>query len=251
RRGGAPAAQQRGTVVLWPDTFGNYLNPRVPAAAVRVLEDAGFCVVLPEGQVCCGLTWVSTGQLGVARQVMRRSLRALAPHVEAGVPVVGLEPSCTAALRSDLLELLPGNASERVAASVYTLSEFLDSYAPDWEPPQVDAKAISQVHCHQHAVIGFDADRKLMERAGIDGDVLDSGCCGLAGNFGFEAEHYDVSTAVGERVLLPAVREADPQTLVLADGFSCRTQIDQEAGRPALHLAEVLAQGLADRDSRR
>ncbi|KIH98618.1 dimethylmenaquinone methyltransferase [Streptomonospora alba] len=248
---GAPAAQRRGTVVLWPDTFGNYLHPQVPAAAVRVLEDAGFRVVLPEGQVCCGLTWVSTGQLSVARQVMRRSLRALAPHVQAGVPVVGLEPSCTAALRSDLLELLPGDASERVAASVYTLSEFLDTYAPEWEPPQVDAKAISQVHCHQHAVIGFDADRKLMERAGIDGDVLDSGCCGLAGNFGFEAEHYDVSTAVGERVLLPAVREADAQTLVLADGFSCRTQIDQEAGRPALHLAEVLAQGLADRDSGR
>ncbi|GAA4958601.1 FAD-binding and (Fe-S)-binding domain-containing protein [Streptomonospora halophila] len=249
--GAAPARPERGTVVLWPDTFGNYLTPQVPAAAVRVLEDAGFRVVLPEGQVCCGLTWVSTGQLGVARQVMRRALRALAPHVEAGLPVVGLEPSCTAALRSDLQELLPGPASERVAASVYTLSEFLAAYAPDWEPPRVDARAISQVHCHQHAVIGFDADRKLMERAGIDGDVLESGCCGLAGNFGFEDGHYEVSKAVGERVLLPAVREADPETLVLADGFSCRTQIDQEAGRPARHLAEVLADGLARKEAER
>ncbi|GAB3465626.1 FAD-binding and (Fe-S)-binding domain-containing protein [Streptomonospora sediminis] len=248
-RGTAAAPQERGTVVLWPDTFGNYLTPEVPVAAVRVLEDAGFRVVLPEGQVCCGLTWVSTGQLDVARQVMRRALRALAPHVEAGLPVVGLEPSCTAALRSDLLEVLPGRASERVASSVYTLAEFLGEYAPDWQPPRVDVRAISQVHCHQHAVVGFDADRRLMERAGIDGSVLESGCCGLAGNFGFEAEHYDVSKAVGERVLLPAVREADPGTLVLADGFSCRTQIDQEAGRPALHLAQALAQGLDRRDA--
>ena len=246
-----PAPGEKGSVVLWPDTFGNHLTPQVPMAAVRVLEDAGFRVVLPKGPVCCGLTWVSTGQLSVARTVMRRALRALAPHVAAGVPIVGLEPSCAAALRSDLLELVPGEQSERVASSVYTLAGFLKEYAPDWQPPRVDAEAISQVHCHQHAVIGFDADRELMERAGIGSDVLDSGCCGLAGNFGFEKDHYDVSKAVGERVLLPAVREAAPETLVLADGFSCRTQITQETGRPALHLAEVLARGLgADHEGR-
>ncbi|MBV2363009.1 FAD-binding oxidoreductase [Streptomonospora sp. NEAU-YY374] len=248
RARGRGAGAERGSVVLWPDTFGNYLNPRVPAAAVRVLEDAGFRVVLPRGQVCCGLTWVSTGQLDVAKAVMRRSLRALAPHVAAGTPVVGLEPSCTAALRSDLVELLPGAPSERVAKSVYTLAEFLNAFAPDWDPPRLDAGAISQVHCHQHAVIGFDADRALMERAGIDTEVLDSGCCGLAGNFGFEADHYEVSKAVGERVLLPAVREAAPETMILADGFSCRTQIDQETDRPAVHLAEALAEGIARRD---
>ncbi|WP_184079905.1 FAD-binding and (Fe-S)-binding domain-containing protein [Nocardiopsis mwathae] len=235
---------RRGAVVLWPDTFGDHLTPEVPVAAVRVLEAAGFRVVLPRGPVCCGLTWVSTGQLGVARTVMRRTLRALASAVAAGVPVVGLEPSCTAALRTDLVELVPGEQSERVAASVHTLAGFLRAYAPDWEPPHVEAAAIGQVHCHQHAVIGFDADRELMRRAGIDGEVLDSGCCGLAGNFGFEAEHYDVSTAVGERVLLPAVRAAAPDTLVLADGFSCRTQIEHHTGRPTLHLAQVLAGGL-------
>ncbi|MFC4560923.1 FAD-binding and (Fe-S)-binding domain-containing protein [Nocardiopsis mangrovi] len=245
RRGrAARGAGARGDVVLWPDTFGNHLTPGVPMAAVRVLEDAGFRVVLPSGPVCCGLTWVSTGQLGVARKVMGRALRALAPHVAAGTPIVGLEPSCTAALRTDLVELVPGEAAEKVAESVYTLAGFLAEHAPDWDPPRLGVRALGQVHCHQHAVIGFDADRDLMRRAGIDADVLDSGCCGLAGNFGFEAEHYDVSRAVGERVLLPAVRAAGPDTLVLSDGFSCRTQITQETGRPALHLAEVLARGL-------
>ncbi|OOC56960.1 MULTISPECIES: FAD-binding and (Fe-S)-binding domain-containing protein [Nocardiopsis] len=234
-------------VVLWPDTFGNHLDPNVLVAAVRVLEDAGFTVVLPRGQVCCGLTWVSTGQLDVARAVMRRAVRALAPLVEEGLPVVGLEPSCTAALRHDLLELLPGPESEGVAASVHTLAGFLNEYAPDWQPPRIPASAMAQVHCHQHAVMGFDADRELIARAGIDGEVLDSGCCGLAGDFGFTEGHYEVSTAIGERDLLPRVREAAPETLVLADGYSCRTQIGQGTGRRALHLAEVLARGLADR----
>ena len=231
-------------VVLWPDTFGNYMHPQVPAAAVRVLEDAGFSVVLPEGQVCCGLTWVSTGQLDVARTVMRRAVAALAPFVAEGVPVVGLEPSCTAALEHDLLELLPGPESAEVAASVHTLASFLNRHAPDWQPPRVPASALAQVHCHQHAVMGFDDDRDLIARAGVDGEVLDSGCCGLAGDFGFTEGHYEVSNAIGERDLLPRVREADPDTLVLADGYSCRTQIEQGTGRGSLHLAQVLARGL-------
>ncbi|WP_285730935.1 FAD-binding and (Fe-S)-binding domain-containing protein [Nocardiopsis sp. ATB16-24] len=231
-------------VVLWPDTFGEHLNPHVPAAAVRVLEDAGFSVVLPRGRVCCGLTWVSTGQLDVARAVMRRAVRALAPLVEEGLPVVGLEPSCTAALRHDLRELLPGPDSEKVAGAVHTLAGFLSEYAPDWRPPRIPASALAQVHCHQHAVIGFDADRELIARAGIDGEVLDSGCCGLAGDFGFTEGRYEVSTAIGERDLLPRVREASEDTLVLADGYSCRTQIEHGTGRRALHLAEVLARGL-------
>ncbi|MFE3457432.1 FAD-binding and (Fe-S)-binding domain-containing protein [Nocardiopsis aegyptia] len=241
RRGPRPGGRR---VVLWPDTFGNFLHPQVPAAAVRVLEDAGFTVVLPRGQVCCGLTWVSTGQLDVARRVMRRAVRALSPLVEEGLQVVGLEPSCTAALRHDLMELLPGPESERVAGAVHTLSGFLNEYAPEWEPPRVAASALAQVHCHQHAVIGFEEDRKLIARAGIDGEVLDSGCCGLAGDFGFTEGHYEVSTAIGEQELLPRVRAAAPDTLVLADGYSCRTQIEQGTDRRALHLAEVLAGAL-------
>ncbi|MDA2803025.1 FAD-binding and (Fe-S)-binding domain-containing protein [Nocardiopsis suaedae] len=239
-----PAPGHRGAVVLWPDTFGTYLEPRVPASAVRVLESAGFRVVLPKGPVCCGLTWVSTGQLGTARRVMRRSVRALEPFTRAGVPVVGLEPSCTAALRTDLKELLPGEGAERTAASVHTLAGFLSEAAPDWEPPRVAGDALAQVHCHQHAVIGYDAERALMDRAGIRTRVLDSGCCGLAGNFGFEEGHYAVSKAVGEQSLLPEVRGADPDTMVVADGFSCRTQVVQETGRTAVHLAEALASGL-------
>ncbi|WP_306367097.1 FAD-binding and (Fe-S)-binding domain-containing protein [Nocardiopsis sp. CC223A] len=231
-------------VVLWPDTFGEHMDPHIPAAAVRVLEDAGFTVVLPRGPVCCGLTWVSTGQLDTARTVMRRALRALGPLVEEGLPVVGLEPSCTAALRHDLVELVPGEESERVAAAVHTLAGFLAEHAPDWRPPRVPAAALAQVHCHQHAVLGFDADRELIARAGVDGEVLDAGCCGLAGDFGFTEGHYEVSAAIGERELLPRVRAADADTLVLADGYSCRTQIRQGTGRRPLHLAELLARGL-------
>ncbi|MET9798827.1 FAD-binding and (Fe-S)-binding domain-containing protein [Nocardiopsis alba] len=237
-------------VVLWPDTFGNLLDPRIPIGAVRVLEDAGFSVVLPKGQVCCGLTWVSTGQLDVARAVMRRAVNALAPLVSQGLPVVGLEPSCTAALKHDLVELLPGEESRRVAESVHTFAGFLNKYAPDWEPPRVDASALAQVHCHQHAVMGFDDDRELIARAGIDGEVLDAGCCGLAGDFGFTEGHYEVSAAIGERELLPRVRAASEDTLVLADGYSCRTQIEQGADRRPLHLAEVLARGIDAREKK-
>jgi FAD/FMN-containing dehydrogenase/Fe-S oxidoreductase len=243
-RGKVPAAT-RGKVVLWPDTFSNHLSPQVGKAAVAVLEAAGFEVVLPNKPVCCGLTWISTGQLGVARRVLRRSLTVLAPHLTAGTPIVGLEPSCTAALRQDAPDLLDGDRLAAAAAmSTYTLAETLAKFAPDWEPPQVGGEALVQTHCHQHAVLGFDADTALMAAAGIRAEVPDSGCCGLAGNFGFEKDHYAVSKAVGERVLLPAVREAAEATAVVADGFSCRTQIEQGTPRRAVHLAELLASGL-------
>ena len=152
-----------------------------------------------------------------------------------------MEPSCTAVLRGDLTELLPDEpGAAQIADRTFTLAEFLTEQAQRWQPPPLDRSSISQTHCHQHAVMGFAADQQLLARAGVRNRVLDSGCCGLAGNFGFERGHYDVSKACGERVLLPAVRAADPETLVLADGFSCRTQIVQETGRIALHLAEVL-----------
>jgi Fe-S oxidoreductase len=231
------------TVLLWPDTFTNHFHPQIGHAATEVLEAAGFDVVVPQARLCCGLTWISTGQLGMARRVLRRTLRTLRPWLAAGTPIVGLEPSCTALFRSDLPELLPQDAdAPRLADQTHTLAEFLIHRGPEsWQPPLVSRKAVVQTHCHQHAIMGFAAETELMNRAGIDAEIPDSGCCGLAGNFGFEAGHYDVSMACAERVLLPAVRDAAPHTLILADGFSCRTQIDHaHTGRTALHLAEAL-----------
>lgn len=231
-------------VVLWPDTFSTYFHPSVATSAVRVLEDAGFRVIVPGAPVCCGLTWISTGQLATAKRVLRHTLRVLGPHLEAGTPVVGLEPSCTAVFRADAPELLAGDPdARRLAGQVRTLAEHL--LRADWQPPRLARHATVQTHCHQHAVMKFDADRELMRRAHLDADVLDEGCCGLAGNFGFERGHHEVSLAVGELGVLPAVRAAAPDDVLLADGFSCRTQIEQGGtGRRALHLAEVLALGL-------
>ena len=236
-------AQTRGAVVLWPDSFTNYLAPQVGRAAVSVLEAAGYQVLLPNGPVCCGLTLISTGQLRAAKKRVRRSLAVLAPQLDAGIPIVGLEPSCTAVLRRDATELLPDHpGTAALASATVTFAEFLTR--SEWEPPQVSTEALVQTHCHQHAVLGFDAERELMARAGIRANIPDSGCCGLAGNFGFERGHYEVSRAVGERVLLPAVREAAPTTAVVADGFSCRTQIAHGTPRRAVHLAELLADAL-------
>ncbi|WP_112469873.1 FAD-binding and (Fe-S)-binding domain-containing protein [Streptomyces triticisoli] len=235
------------TVVLWPDTFSTYFHPSVAISAVRVLEDAGFQVAVPTEPVCCGLTWISTGQLTVAERVLRRTLDVLRPHLEAGTPVIGLEPSCTAVFRADAPELMPADQDvKRLAGQVRTLAEQLVHHAPEgWQPPRITRQATVQTHCHQHAIMKFDADRELMRRAHLDADVLDEGCCGLAGNFGFERGHHEVSMAVAEQGVLPAVREAAPDSLVLADGFSCRTQIEQgDTGRRALHLAEALALGL-------
>jgi FAD/FMN-containing dehydrogenase/Fe-S oxidoreductase len=235
-----------GDVLLWPDTFTNHLAPWVGKAAVEVLEAAGYRVVLPAKTVCCGLTWISTGQLSRAKKVLERSLGVLAPALAAGTPVVGLEPSCIAALRHDGPALLPDDpVAAAAAAATHTFAEFLEQSG--WEPPQVGGQALVQTHCHQHAVMGFDADRAVMAAAGIAATVPDSGCCGLAGNFGFERGHYEVSRAAGERVLLPAVRDAAPTTAIVADGFSCRIQIAHGTSRKPLHLAEVLAAALRQR----
>lgn len=238
----------RTPVLLWPDTFTSSLAPQVGRATVRVLEDAGFEVRLPRGPVCCGLTWVSTGQLDVAAWVLRRSLRAIEPALRAGATIVGMEPSCAAVFRHEATELLPGDELAVLARSqVRTLSETLLEHAPDWRPREIERDAMVQVHCHQHAVLGFDADREVMRRSGIRAEVPDSGCCGLAGNFGFEDGHAELSRQIGERVLAPAVRSAPGSTEILSDGFSCRTQIADLTDRRARHLAELLADGIPPR----
>ncbi|MCX4559940.1 FAD-binding oxidoreductase [Streptomyces phaeochromogenes] len=291
------------TVILWPDTFTEYLSPSVGKAAARVLEAAGLRVLpwppmgkgllrvpvvgrwlrrrptvglrplpggtpddgvptvpnpsavpraAPHGRVCCGLTYVSTGQLDRARKVMRRTLDLLYPLGDPafpgeGPPIVVLEPSCAAALRTDLPELLPDDPrAQRVASAVLTFAEALERHAPNWTPPRLDRPVVGQTHCHQHAILGDAPDRRLRTAAGLTGE-LSGGCCGLAGNFGFEKGHYEVSVACAEEQLLPAVREAGEEPVVLADGFSCRTQLEQLAqlgGRKGRHLAEVLAEGL-------
>jgi FAD/FMN-containing dehydrogenase/Fe-S oxidoreductase len=250
RRGRRPGGKP---VLLWPDTFTNSFHPEVGQAAVAVLEDAGFQVELPAKNLCCGLTWVSTGQLGVARRVLSRTIAALRPALQAGWPVVVLEPSCAAVFRSDAAELTGSDDARLLARQTRTLAELLAESG--WQPGtgnpaglhQGATRAIAQVHCHQHAIMGFDRDLELLRGCGVDVDVLDSGCCGLAGNFGFERGHYDVSVACAERGLWPAVRDADPATAILADGFSCRTQIQAgHLGREGIHLAQLLAGMLGD-----
>ncbi|MGY4917435.1 FAD-binding and (Fe-S)-binding domain-containing protein [Streptomyces sp. 900116325] len=231
----------RGKVVLWPDTFTEFMSPEVGLAAVEVLEYAGFEVILPTDRLCCGLTWLTTGQLDIAKKVLERTLKAVDPYLVQGMPLVGLEPSCISLFRTDATEMFPGDPrAGRLAKQTRTLSELLDQKAPDVAFGQLDATAMTQTHCHQHATLGSKADDRVLARTGVDSGRLDSGCCGLAGNFGFEKGHYDVSVAVGEQVLLPALREADSDTVVLADGYSCRTQIDQLSDRTPRHLAELL-----------
>ncbi|EGX59794.1 oxidoreductase [Streptomyces zinciresistens K42] len=257
-------------VILWPDTFTEHLSPGVGRAAVRVLEAAGLRVALPptrrlrpprdgEGvsvardpmsllrgrrRVCCGLTYLSTGQLDRARAVLRDTLDLMEPVLGTGAPVVVLEPSCAAALRADLPELLHGDPRARqLADRVLTFAEALERHAPRWTPPSVARPAVGQTHCHQHAVLGDAADRRLREAAGLAGE-LSGGCCGLAGDFGFTRGHHEVSVACAEEHLLPSVRAAGESAVVLADGYSCRTQVEQLAGARARHLAEVLAEAL-------
>jgi Fe-S oxidoreductase len=248
RRRPARAPGPRGTVVLWPDTFTNHFAPQIGRAAVAVLEDAGWSVSIPTESLCCGLTWISTGQLATAKRRLRKTVRALAPHVREGGLVLGLEPSCTAVFRADGPELFPDDRDmARLQDRTVTFAELLDEHTSGWEPlvrrSAGYTDAIAQVHCHQHAVMKWDHDQALLERLGVRAEPLESGCCGLAGNFGFTAGHGDVSVALAERVLLPRVRDASAQTAVLADGFSCRTQIHDldSGGREAMHLAELVA----------
>jgi FAD/FMN-containing dehydrogenase/Fe-S oxidoreductase len=234
------------TVLLWPDTFTNYFHPEIGTAAVDVLAAAGFRVTIPRKILCCGRPLYDFGMLDLARRQLRQILDALRPEIRAGLPLVVLEPSCAAVFRDELLQFFPTDGdARRLANQTVTLAELLVRDAPDFSsrldhPRQ---RALIQPHCHHHAVMGFTADRELLSRLGLDAHILD-GCCGMAGAFGFSKDHYDISLAVGEQALLPAVRAAGPDDLILADGFSCRTQIAQATGRRGLHLAEVMVAGL-------
>src|ERR1019366_102091 len=228
-------------VLLWVDTFTNHFTPAAGIAAVQVLEAAGVSGRIHGPPLCCGLTWISTGQLDSARRILRRSVRALAGPARVGVPIVGLEPSCTAVFRGDAAALLgPAPAVSAVAQATRTLAELLGP-RQGWEPPRPGGpRVVAQPHCHQHAVMGGEADRELLTSAGAAVRAV-GGCCGLAGNFGAERGHYDLSVAIAGSALLPAVDAAGDGSVLLADGFSCRTQLSQLTGRRGLHLAELLA----------
>jgi Fe-S oxidoreductase len=235
-----PRNAGRPPVLLWPDTFNNYFFPQTAQAAVEVLEAAGRRVVVPMQSLCCGRPLYDYGMLDRARAYLQEVLEALRPAGREGVPVVGLEPSCVAVFRDELVNLLPDDEdARRLSKQSFLLSEFL-AQCEGYRPPRLRRRALVHGHCHHKALMGMGAEEKVLTALGLDYQVLDSGCCGLAGSFGFEKDHYDVSMKIGERVLLPAVREAGPDVLVIADGFSCREQIEHGTGRRALHLAEVL-----------
>ncbi len=235
-------------VVLWPDTFNDHFHPEVAVAAVEVLEAAGFEVVLPPGSMCCGRPLYDYGMLRLARRLLHQVLDGLRDEIRAGTPVVALEPSCGAVFRNELTAMLPDDEdAKRLARQTYTLGEFLAREAEDWDMPRLERKALVHLHCHQRATSDTDCDCAVLDRLGLDYEVLDDGCCGLAGSFGYErGERYEVSIKAGERMLLPRVRDASPHTLILTDGFSCRSQIEQGTDRGALHLAQIVQMALRE-----
>jgi FAD/FMN-containing dehydrogenase/Fe-S oxidoreductase len=229
-------------VLLFPDTFNNYFRPQTAIAATHILEAAGWRVTIPSRPLCCGRPLYDWGMLDTAKKLWSRLLNDLDPQISAGVPVIGLEPACVAAFRDELVNLCPGDPrAPRLSNQTHLLSEFIDAHADQFELPKLERKVLVQVHCHHHAIMTFTAARHVLDRMEADYTLLPSGCCGMAGSFGFEADKVEISKKAAERVLLPAVRDANPETVILANGFSCREQIEQGTGRATLHLAELIA----------
>ena len=245
RRGGTRVEGGR-RILLWPDTFTNYFEPEIARAAVDVLEAAGCSVELPRGAVCCGRPLYDFGMLKLARRQLEQVLDRLRPEIRAGVEVVGLEPSCVDVFRDELVNMLPHDEdAKRLSKQTFSFVEFLTDRL-DWQPPKLQAKAVVQGHCHHRAAEKtMSHDRELLDRLGLDYEILDTGCCGMAGSFGYhEGEHYDVSVKVAEHGLLPKLEEIGDGTLVIADGFSCRGQIEQLDGHEPLHVAQVVQRAL-------
>ncbi len=227
-------------VVLWPDTFNNHLHPEVLEAAVDVLEAAGCRVIVPEPALCCGRALYAEGMLDQAKRLLSDNMQHLG---EGDTPIVGLEPACVSAFRDELIALYPDDPrAQSLSRRVVMLSEYL--VEKDFRPPHLERKAVVHAHCHHHAVIGLGAEKEMLSRLGLDFELLDAGCCGMAGSFGFEAKKYDLSVRIAEHQLLPAIRSAGPDTLIITDGYSCREQIAQLSDRQPVHLAEVMRMAL-------
>ena len=219
--------------------------PETARAAVDVLEDAGFEVEVLDQHLCCGRPLYDYGFLDMAKSYLRRNLMALRPYISTNTPMVVLEPSCCSVFRDELHNLFPDSSeAKRLAENTFTLSEFLEKKVSGYQPPEIRRQAIVQGHCHHKAVMRMKEEQSLMNKMLLDHHVLESGCCGMAGAFGYEKDKYQVSVACGELALLPEVRKAPVSSIIVADGFSCKEQIAQETGRHALHLAEVLRLGL-------
>jgi FAD/FMN-containing dehydrogenase/Fe-S oxidoreductase len=235
----------RQQVILWPDTFNNYFHPWVAEAAVEVLEAAGFEVRVPKQDLCCGRPLYDWGMLDDARDLLNEILETLKEDIEAGTPIVVLEPSCASVFKEELVNFFPRSENaKRLAAQTYLLSNLLQQRAPEYALPMLQKSALVHGHCHHRSIFKMEDEESVIKRMGIDYQIPETGCCGMAGAFGFEREHFDVSIRCGERVLLPAVRELPRDSLIITDGFSCHEQIQQTTGRKALHLAEVLQQAL-------
>jgi FAD/FMN-containing dehydrogenase/Fe-S oxidoreductase len=245
-RGRQPSRDAPGSrVLLWPDTFNNYFHPDTAIAATEVLESAGCDVFVPPRPLCCGRPLYDYGLLAEAKRTLRDILDELRPHLRAGTPVVVLEPSCLAVFRDELVNLFPDDAEAlRLSRQSFLLAEFLGKHL-HYRPPPLQHRVMLHGHCHHKAIAGLEDEAGLLKEMAADVEVLDSGCCGMAGSFGFEASHFDISNQVGELVLFPAVRNASADTLIVADGFSCREQIEQGTTRRAVHIAQALHLAIA------
>jgi FAD/FMN-containing dehydrogenase/Fe-S oxidoreductase len=239
-------ADSRPEVVLFPDTFNNFFEPEVAIAATHVLDAAGFCVIVPTSRICCGRPLYDQGMLDVAKQRLREAMRVLGPYVEQGVPIVGLEPGCILTFRDELPKLFPTDpVAQALAETTFMLDEFLARKAPAYVPPPHRGRALLHGHCHQKAIAGLKHETALLGRVGgLKLEVLDAGCCGMAGAFGYEADHYEISKILAERVLVPAIQRSGPGTILISDGFSCRSQVRHFCpDARVMHLAQVLDQG--------
>ena len=244
--GASPARESAATpsrpeVILWADTFNNYFCPDTSRAALEVLQSAGFRVSVPQTHLCCGRPLYDFGMLDQAAEYLQRILSALSPQIDARIPIIVLEPSCASVFRDELRNLFPKDSrAGRLRNQTFLLSEFLEHHAPGYEPPQLGGKVLLHGHCHHKALMKLSDEESLLCKMGVDLRSIDSGCCGMAGPFGYDKDKFAISQAVGERVLLPAVRDTPVDALIVSDGFSCREQIIQSTGRPAIHLADAI-----------
>jgi Fe-S oxidoreductase len=238
-------------VILWADTFNNFFTPETLVAGVEVLEAAGCDVVVPKKTLCCGRPLYDYGMLNTAKNLLVEIMETLGDSIRQEIPIVGLEPSCVSVFRDELTNLFPGNeVADMLKKQTYTLAEFLEEKTPHFKIPELNKKVLLHGHCHHKAIMKLDSEENLLKKMNVEMEQPDSGCCGMAGGFGYEnGEHYEVSIKAGERILLPAVRKADKNAVIIADGFSCREQIEQETDRKALHFAQVIQMSLRQTDS--